>query len=205
MLSGLLLVYAWACHCAFLISASIAEPRWTTLALTGSTAILVRDAMPIMQPSTTSFQGFSVLRKIPCHLEPTGLYRSDGKQPDGISIVQWSRGKALVWDATCPDTLAPSHTHLAVREAGAVAEEAERRKQDKYAHLEASHFFAPVAVESLGAFGPEARSFFKELGRRLTSSTMEPLSHQYLLQRVAVAVQQGNTAAILGTSAPPLV
>ena len=59
--------------------------------------------------------------KIPCHLEPTGLYRSDGKRPDGASIVPWRAGKVLVWDATCPDTLATSHTAVAAREAGAVA------------------------------------------------------------------------------------
>ena len=38
----------------------------------------------------------------------------------------------LVWDATCPDTLAPSYSTLAVREAGAVADEAERKKKVKY-------------------------------------------------------------------------
>ena len=64
---------------------------------------------------------------IPCHLELTGLYRSDGKQPDGMSIIPWKRGKVLVWDATCPDTLAPSYITLASREAGAVAEGPRKR------------------------------------------------------------------------------
>ena len=63
--------------------------------------------------------------KIPCLLEPNGFYRSDGKRPDGATMVPWSGGKVLVWDATCPDTLAPSYSSLATREAGAVAEEAE--------------------------------------------------------------------------------
>ena len=27
--------------------------------------------------------------KVPCHLEPAGLYRSDGKRPDGASVVPW--------------------------------------------------------------------------------------------------------------------
>ena len=35
--------------------------------------------------------------KVPCHLEPTGLYRSDGKRPDGATLVPWKRGKVLVW------------------------------------------------------------------------------------------------------------
>ena len=47
--------------------------------------------------------------KIPSRLEPSGLYRSDGKRPDGITVVPWQRGKLLVWDATCPDTFAPSY------------------------------------------------------------------------------------------------
>lgn len=49
-------------------------------------------------------------------MEPSGLYRSDGKCPDGASAVPWKQGKILVWDATCADTLALSHRDLAVRE-----------------------------------------------------------------------------------------
>ena len=104
--------------------------------------------------------------KIPCHLEPTGLYRSDGKRPDGASIVPWKGGKVLVWDATCPDTLAPSYSRMAVREPGAVAADAEYKKIQKYMHFTSSHFFAPVAVATLGVFGIEARHFFKEVARK---------------------------------------
>ena len=49
-----------------------------------------------------------------------------------------------MWDATCPDTLAPSHSSLANREAGAVAADAEHRKQQKYAHLDGSLFLSPL-------------------------------------------------------------
>ena len=34
--------------------------------------------------------------KIPSRIEPSGLYRSDGKRPDGASLVPWKRGKVLV-------------------------------------------------------------------------------------------------------------
>ena len=125
------------------------------------------------------------------------MYRSDGKRPDGATIVPWKGGKVLVWDATCSDTLAPSYSTLAVREAGTVADETERKKKVKYAHLENSHHFVPVAAETLGVFGSEARSFSKDLGGRIKPHTLEPLSHHYLLQRISVAVQQGNAAAIL--------
>ena len=39
--------------------------------------------------------------KITSRLESSGLYCSDGKRPDGASIVPWRRGKFLVWDVTC--------------------------------------------------------------------------------------------------------
>ena len=63
--------------------------------------------------------------EIPSHLETNGLYRSDGKRLDEASIVPWKGGKILVWDATCPDTMAPSHSSPASREAGSMAQEAE--------------------------------------------------------------------------------
>ena len=91
--------------------------------------------------------------KILWHLEPSGLFRSDGKRPDGASIVPWKRGRVLIWDATCPDTLASSHLRLAVREAGAVADDAELRKTQKYSILISSYYFVPFAVESFGVFG----------------------------------------------------
>ena len=37
-------------------------------------------------------------------LETQGLFQSDGKRPDGMSIIPWSSGRLLVWDATCGDT-----------------------------------------------------------------------------------------------------
>ena len=56
--------------------------------------------------------------RIPSRLEPLGLSRSDGKRPDGVTVVPWKNGKQLVWDATCPDTSAPSHLSLTSTEAG---------------------------------------------------------------------------------------
>ena len=44
---------------------------------------------------------------VPSRLEPTGVFRSDGKRPDGITVVPWKRGKLLVWDATCLTPLRP--------------------------------------------------------------------------------------------------
>ena len=139
---------------------------------------------------------------IPSLLEPTGIARSDGRRPDGISVMPWRNGRTLVWDATCPDTFAPSNVALTAREAGLVASQAEKAKTQKYALLGSSHHFVPFAIETSGVFGPEAITFIRELGHRIRAETGEPCSLQFLMQRIAVAVQRGNAAAVRGTSPP---
>ena len=42
-------------------------------------------------------------------LQHSGLYRSDGRRPDGITVVPWKNRKCLVWDVTCLDMYAPSY------------------------------------------------------------------------------------------------
>ena len=107
----------------------------------------------------------------------------------------------MVWDVTCPDSFAPSYLASATSAAGAVAALAEDRKRAKYSYLDSSHTFIPLAIETSGAFGPSALSFFKKLGCRLSQVTGESNSFLYLCQRFSVAVQRGNTASVLGTIA----
>ena len=65
----------------------------------------------------------------PATLEPCGLLRGDEKRPDGVTMTPWSKGRSLVWDFTCPDTLAPSHVRQSSLAAGTAAVEAESKKQ----------------------------------------------------------------------------
>ena len=44
----------------------------------------------------------------PSRLEPLGLYRTDGKRPNGVTMVPWEMRKQLVRDVTVVDALAPS-------------------------------------------------------------------------------------------------
>ena len=69
-------------------------------------------------------------------------------------MVPWKEGKLrLAWDATCRDTLAPSHLSTAERGPGLVAAEAESQKRKKYFSVGAKYLFVPIACESLGVFG----------------------------------------------------
>ena len=65
--------------------------------------------------------------------------------------------------------------------------------------------FAAIQKETThsGAIGPSSRSFLKELGRRVTAETGEARETSYLLQRLSVAIQRGNAAAVLGCAAHP--
>ena len=99
--------------------------------------------------------------------------------------MSWKCGRVLAWDATCPDTFAPSHSVLATSEAGIVVNEAEKRKATKYSSLSSTHHFIPIAIETSGAFGQEAFAFFRDLGNRIKQTTGEPQSHNFLLQRLS--------------------
>jgi hypothetical protein len=140
---------------------------------------------------------------IPAHLEPNGLLRDDCKRPDGITLVPWARGKCLLWDVTCPDTLAPSHISKSSLAAGSAASEAEARKSAKYSLLSVAHTFVPIAVETFGAWGPEASAFVTELGRRISLLSGEPRSTMFLRQRIDIALQRGNAMSVLGTLGTP--
>jgi len=63
---------------------------------------------------------------IPSSKEPHGLVRSDGKRPDGLTMVPWKGGKPLAWDVTAVCTVAD--VAATAREAGAAVERAAQLK-----------------------------------------------------------------------------
>ena len=134
---------------------------------------------------------------IPFMLEPTGLYRGDGKRPDGITVYFYSRGRCLIWDATCVNTFASSNLIRAALAAGSVADAAEVRKIAKYAELGRRFIFQPVAVETSGAMGKSTIQFFKDLGRRLAVRLQDQRESNFLFQRVSLAILRGNAFSIL--------
>src|SRR5664279_4136467 len=124
--------------------------------------------------------------EIPSRLEPSSLSRSDGKRPDGMSLIQWKQGRCLVRDVTCSDTLVPSHLNRAVTGPGVVATDAESHKLTKYETINRTYCFVPIAVETLGAIGDDATAFLKDLGGRIETVTKEHRATEFLLQRVSV-------------------
>ena len=59
---------------------------------------------------------------IPVSKEPQGLSRSDGKRPDGFSLIpwHWQAGKPQTWDVTVVCPLADSYVAAEARETDSV-------------------------------------------------------------------------------------
>lgn len=103
---------------------------------------------------------------IPSWKEPQGLCRSDGKRPDGLTLLPWQSGKSLVWDVTVVFPLADSYVASAAREAISVAELVASKKLDKYTGLAAYYHFQPIAVEMLGPINESASHFLTVLVKK---------------------------------------
>ena len=107
----------------------------------------------------------------------------------------------MIWDATCPDTVAPSYVARSAVEAGTAAHASESKKITKYLALADKHDFVPVAIETMGTWGERGLAFVNEVGRRVAAITGDNRSTAFLKQRMSLAVQRGNAAAVLGTFA----
>ena len=88
----------------------------------------------------------------------------------------------------CP--LAESYVNGAAREAGAAAEVAASRKEEKYA--DSRYLLQPIAVETIGVFNSSANSLLKEIGLEISVNTVESREASFLYQRISVLVQRCN-------------
>ncbi len=143
---------------------------------------------------------FDAVKKAGCHsvLEPTGLVRGDGKRPDGATTIPWKRGRLMCWDFTCTDTFCQSNLPASILKAGAAADARDVQKCKKYQSVH-SHEFIPIAVETTGVLGPHARSFLKDLGKRLIDKTGDLRESAFLRQRLDIAICRGNAMAFRGS------
>ena len=134
-------------------------------------------------------------------LEPRGLYRTDGKLPDGVTMIPWEMGKQLVWDITVVDALAPSRLNQgSLCNPGTTTTEAEARKIDKYRKLiDNGYIFQPVALEVQSSLGESSEIFFTRLCKMLCRSHDDQRAGSFLKQRFSMALQIVNAACVLGT------
>ena len=60
-----------------------------------STALYARELLGEPLDITLLMIWSPALSLLQVSLSPSGLFRSDGKRPDGLTLVPWSSGKAL--------------------------------------------------------------------------------------------------------------
>jgi len=65
---------------------------------------------------------------IPSVKEPSGLTRSDGKRPDGLTSIPWREDRSATWDVTMTNTVTASYLAMSSVRAASVAEAAATRK-----------------------------------------------------------------------------
>ena len=135
--------------------------------------------------------------KIPATREPAGLLRSDGKRPDGLTLIPWLEGRCLVWDVTVADTTAASYLPSTSISAGSAAELAAVGKQAKYAELVQRYEFVPIAVDSHSTYSATATALLADLGRRLSAATSDAKETAHLFQRLSIALQRFNAVCVI--------
>lgn len=69
-----------------------------------------------------------------------------------MTIVPWSRGRQLEWDATCVDPLCSSNILRSSKAVGAAVEKAVRNKRRDYSSVCSQYWFVAFAVDCLGVW-----------------------------------------------------
>jgi hypothetical protein len=136
---------------------------------------------------------------IPAVKEPAGLLRSDGKRPDGLTLIPWQGGRCMTWDVTVTDTLADSYLRVTSTTPGGASEAAADRKEQKYETLASTYNFIPLAFETFGPINTKATQFLSDLGRHLTTVSGEKREGSFLFQRLSIVIQRFHSICFHGS------
>jgi hypothetical protein len=100
-----------------------------------------------------------------------GLLRSDGKRPDGLTLVPLCEGRSATWDVTITDIVTASYILTSSTCAASAAEAAAQRMELKYLEISHSHHFVPLASKTLGPINAQGQRSISELGHHIKAVT----------------------------------
>ena len=95
------------------------------------------------------------------------------------------------------DTYCASQVIGSAESAGTAAAKAEALKRSKYTEISKNYHFQPVAIETLGSWGPSTTEFLGQVQRRLTEATNESKEANYFKQALSITIMRGNASSIL--------
>jgi len=127
--------------------------------------------------------------RVPVTKEPVGLFRTDRKRLDGLTLIPWQSGNSSCWDITITCPLAELYIKGTTREAGSTAEMVASCKEEKYIAIEPRHIFQPIEMEKLGIFSFSARQLLSSLGHRISTGSGEAKETCFFFQRILVLLQ----------------
>ena len=138
---------------------------------------------------------------VPSRLEPTGLLSTGGKRPDGVTLhgtlAGWSLA-CLRWNMSWHLRHLIYNLHYSKGRKGCW--ECGGQKGEEILETSSKSRFTPIAIETMGAIGPESMALLNDLGGQMILESGELRSTDLLFQRLFVAVQRGNCASVLRTS-----
>ena len=118
---------------------------------------------------------------VPSCQEPTGLYCSDGKCPNGMTEIPWRSGKLLIWNATCSDTFAPPTLLLPPGRQQQCQPWPRRGRWTSMSHS-ATPMLSLQSPLRLSKSLSDTMTFLKDLGHRFARVTRDVNATNYLLQ-----------------------
>jgi len=131
----------------------------------------------------------------PVTKEPTGVFRSDGIRPDGLTFVLWQSGRVLCWDVTviCPlDEPYVSGAQPPVRLVQQQSLPLHTRERNMLTQKVAT-FSNPLQLRLLAV---SARQLMSLLGRRIAQVSGEARESSFLFQRCSALVQRFNAVLL---------
>ena len=123
-------------------------------------------------------------------------------RPDITHSTTWwlapLRRRQYLWPKNLRVTPGQTESYIgdSATNAGSAAEAATTRKAAKYAGLERTHIFQPVAVENLGTMNASAYGFLAGLGQKISAISSDNRETCYLFQRISVLIQRFNATLL---------
>ena len=137
--------------------------------------------------------------KIPSHLEPSDIFRADGKRPDWSVHRSMETGQSPGVGFHMPRHFGPLLRTPCNKRSRSCGNRDGAQEEHEVCPPERHSPLCPHSKWNLWDDGTRSKALLSVAGQGITAATLDLLSNQHLLQRVSIAVQHGNAAALLGT------
>jgi len=129
--------------------------------------------------------------------EPQGLLRSDGKRPDGLTLIPWQDGRYVAPPDGTSLWPTPSLHHIWAKARRALAQQQKQRPLVKGRNTLTFQRAIPFFRQAFETFGPINNAccdFFSSLGHRhrLFLVSDDPRETSFIFQRLSAAIQIFN-------------